>query len=134
MQNKPPTKKHLNVFVYGLTLILCLFSWKAYRANNGKISALLLSLVLLLLITYFIKKDFVIKFYHVWMRCVSVIGMIITGILMILIFYLIFTPVGIFLRIIRKDVLHLKQDKKLKTYWIDKPQITFEKTNYEKQF
>ncbi|MBL7197968.1 MAG: hypothetical protein ISS47_07700 [Candidatus Omnitrophica bacterium] len=134
MQNKPPTKKQLNVFVFGLTLILFLFSWKSYRANNSKVSFILIGLVFVLLIIYLTKKDFVLKFYQVWMRCVSVIGMVITGILMIIIFYLLFTPVGLFLRLIRKDILNLKSDTRLKTYWIDKPKRAFEKVNYERQF
>jgi len=134
MQSKTPTKKQLNVFVFGLTFILCLFSWKAVKTGHTKIPALLISFAIVLLITYFKKKDFVVIFYHIWMRCVSVIGMVVTGILMIVIFYLIFTPVGIFLRIIRKDMLHLRYDKKLRTYWIDRPQWPFEKSNYERQF
>ncbi len=134
MQSKTPTKKQLNVFVYGLTFIICLFSWKAIKTGNNKVLIILLPLIFVLLITYFTKRDFVVKFYHLWMKCVSVIGMVVTGILMIAIFYLIFTPIGILLRIIRKDVLHLKYDKKLKTYWIDRPQRPFEKSNYERQF
>lgn len=134
MQNKAPTKIQLNVFAFGLSLILLLFSWRAKKADNGNASLLLLLAATMLVIAYFTKKDFVVKFYHVWMRCVSVIGMMVTGILMILIFYLIFTPVGLFLRLIGKDILNLKADKKLKTYWIDKEKQQFNKSNYEKQF
>ena len=68
------------------------------------------------------------------MRCVSYVGMVITGILMVAIFYLVFTPVGIFLRLIGKDILNLNKDDKLKTYWIDRPQRKFNKSDYEKQF
>ena len=134
MQNKTPTKTQLNVFAFGLSLILLLFSWRAKKAANDNASLLLLLAATILVIAYFTKRDFVVKFYHVWMRCVSVIGMIVTGILMIIIFYLIFTPVGLFLRLIRKDILNLKADRKLKTYWIDKEKRQYDKSNYEKQF
>lgn len=134
MQNKPPTEKQLNVFVFGLILILFLFSWKAKKADNDNAALFLLLAAAMLVIAYFTKKDFVVKFYYVWMKCVSVIGVAVTGILMILIFYLIFTPVGLFLRLIKKDVLNLNSDKDLETYWIDKPTRAFEKSNYEKQF
>lgn len=131
---KSPTKKQLNVFIFGLDLILIFFSLKAYKAKNINLSLTLAGIAVALLIIYLIRKDFVIQFYKAWMRCASVIGIVISGICMVIIFYLVFTPVGIFLRFIRKDVLHLRQDKKLKTYWLDKPQVPFEKSNYERQF
>ncbi|MFC1645641.1 hypothetical protein ACFL2Y_00465 [Candidatus Omnitrophota bacterium] len=134
MQNKPPTKNQINTFVFGLTLILFLFSWRAYKDSKGGVSVLLIILAAILLIIYLTKRDFVVKFYSIWMRCVSVIGVAVTGILMMLIFYLVFAPTGLFLRLIRKDVLNLKADKKLKTYWIDREKRPFKKSNYEKQF
>jgi hypothetical protein len=134
MNKECPTKKQLNTFVFGLAMIISLFAFRAHKAENYKISILLLFLGLLLIFIYFIKKDFVVKFYKVWMKCASFIGAIITGILIIFIFYLVFTPVGIFLRIIKKDVLNLKKDPKLDSYWIDKPEKVFDKSDYERQF
>ncbi|MDD5005649.1 MAG: hypothetical protein PHS93_04000 [Candidatus Omnitrophica bacterium] len=134
MQKNSPTKKQLNVFVAGLVLIILLFSWKILKTGNLKISALLAALSFLLIIIYLIKKDFVIQFYKIWMKCAAAIGVVITGILMIGIFYLVFAPVGILLRLLRKDVLNLNKNPNLKTYWIDKPQRKFNKEDYEKQF
>ena len=134
MQIKSPTKKQLNVFVLGLCLILLLFAWRSFREGNSKISFILIGLASALVIIYLIKRNFVIQFYKIWMRCVSYVGMVITGILMVAIFYLVFTPVGIFLRLIGKDILNLNKDDKLKTYWIDRPQRKFNKSDYEKQF
>ena len=134
MQIKPPTKKQLNVFVFGLCLILLLFAWRLSKTGDNKVSFTLIGLACTLVTFYLIKKDFVVQFYKIWMRCVSPIGMVITGILIIAVFYLIFAPVGIFLRLIRKDILNLKKDTKLKTYWIDKPHKEFNSSDYEKQF
>jgi len=134
MQNKPPIEKQLNVFVFGLTLILFLFSWRAKKADHNEASLLLLLAATLLLIAYSTKKDFVVKFYQIWMKCASVIGIVVTGILMIAIFYLVFTPVGLLLRLIRKDPLNLQMNTKQKSYWIDKPEKSFNKSDYERQF
>ena len=134
MQKDSLTKKQLNVFVIGVDIILLFFAWKFYRSNNAKISFFLIIFAVGLLITYLINKKIVIQFYKVWMRCAQAIGLVVTGILMIAIFYLVFAPVGLFLRLIRKDILNLKKDEKLKTYWIDKPQREFSKSDYEKQF
>ncbi|MDD5618072.1 MAG: hypothetical protein PHG69_03165 [Candidatus Omnitrophica bacterium] len=134
MRTQQPTKKQLNVFVSGLVLIILLFSWKYFKASNIKVSALLAAISFLLIIIYLIKKDFVIQFYKIWMKCAAAIGIVVTGILMIGIFYLVFAPVGILLRLLKKDVLNLNKNPNLKTYWIDKPQKKFNRQDYEKQF
>jgi hypothetical protein len=120
--------------VFGLAVILILFSHKAYRSNHVVAWILLLAAAAVLLITYSTKRDFVIKFYHLWMEGASAIGIVVTGILMALIFYLVFSPVGLFLRLIGKDILNLNKDERLSTYWVDKAERPFEKSNYEKQF
>ncbi len=134
MEMKAPTKKQLNTFVFGLDLIILIFAFKAYKAKNINWSLVLTGLAIVLLIIYLIRKDFVIQFYKVWMRCAAAFGTVITGIFMIVVFYFIFAPVGIFLRLIRKDILNLNRNTKLKSYWIDRPFKKFDKSDYEKQF
>lgn len=134
LQIKSPTKKQLKVFVMGLCLIMLFLAGKYYRANKINLSLTFIALILILLILYLLKREFVIQFYKIWMRCASFMGIVVTGILMMVIFYLVFTPVGLFLRLLRKDLLNLKKDPKLNSYWIDKPQKEFDKHSYEKQF
>ena len=42
---------------------------------------------------------------------------------MLAVFFLVVTPIGIILKIFKKDLLNLKYDEKRKTYWLnrDKP-------------
>ena len=47
------------------------------------------------------------------------LGKIISPIIMGIIFFLVVTPTGLFMRLIKKDLLGLKFNKE-KTYWIDK--------------
>ena len=134
MQTKHPTDKQINIFVIGLAFILTLFSWRAFKAENGSLSILIMELTIALLIIYLIKREYVIKFYAIWMRVVAPIGTLITGILMVILFYLVFSPVGIILRLIRKDILHLKIEPNRKTYWIDRENKKSDKSSYERQF
>jgi hypothetical protein len=124
----------LNVFAFGIFLILSLLSIRFYRHNNYNIAFILVGLAFSFIIIYWINKNFVIKFYTIWMRCASWIGIVITTILIVFIFYLVFTPVGILLRLLRKDILNLNKNPNLKSYWIDKPQKKFNKEDYERQF
>lgn len=134
IQIKQPTKLHLTVFVAGITMLLFLFSQKTFKAGKGNLSLLLICLAITLLILYLTKKDFVIQFYMAWMRVVSCIGLVVTSIIMVALFYLVFSPIAIVLRILKKDLLHLKRDPRRKTYWIDRPHKKQEKTSYERIF
>ena len=52
-----------------------------------------------------------------WVRFGKFIGRIIAPIVMALIFFMVLTPIGVFLRLIGKDLLNIKFNKS-KTYWI----------------
>jgi len=134
MKTNPPTNKQLNIFTSGVVLLLLSFAWKFSKETSYKITILLIGIAFALVIIYLIKKSFVVKFYRIWMKCAALIGVVVTSILMLCIFYLVFTPAGILLRIFRKDVLHLKKDAGLKTCWIDKPKVKFNKEDYGRQF
>ena len=51
-----------------------------------------------------------------------------------LLFYLVFTPVGIILRIARKDFLDRELEPQARSYWIKRKKAEFDKENYKKQF
>ena len=53
----------------------------------------------------------------VWVKFGEFLGRIIAPIVMALIYFIILTPIGLFLRLIRKDILNLKFSKE-NSYWI----------------
>jgi hypothetical protein len=57
-----------------------------------------------------------------------------TRVILSLLFYLIITPIGLFLRILGKDLLGLKEEKNQKSYWNMRNSEKEQKQNYEKQF
>lgn len=59
-------------------------------------------------------------FYRVWVAFGELVGAIISRIILFLLFYLLFTPVALVLRVLGKDLLHKKLDKKAPSYWIDR--------------
>ena len=58
-----------------------------------------------------------------WIKLGILIGKFVSPIIMGLVFFLVVTPIGIVLKIFKKDLLNLKYDQKRKTYWLnrDKP-------------
>ena len=55
-----------------------------------------------------------------WFKFGVILGKIISPIIMGIIFFLVVTPIGLLMRILGKDLLRLKYNKKDNTYWIEK--------------
>lgn len=57
-----------------------------------------------------------------WMRFGLLLNKIISPLILAILFFGVFMPVGLILRIFRKDILNLRLNKSLKSYWIDSTQ------------
>ena len=54
----------------------------------------------------------------IWMKFAYYLGIVVTHVLVTLTFFLIITPLGLLLRLLGKDLLQMKFDKKISSYWI----------------
>ena len=72
--------------------------------------------------------------YKAWMVMSVIMGFIMTRIIMVVIFYMIVTPVGFVASIIGKNFLDMKIDKTAKSYWMVREMVQKEKSDYERQF
>jgi hypothetical protein len=70
----------------------------------------------------------------IWMILAVLMGWFMTRIILIILFYLIVTPIGLLARLFGKDFLNTKFNRNLDSYWIPKKTVTFDKKNYENQF
>ena len=57
-----------------------------------------------------------------------------TRLILTVMFYLLFTPIGLVLRLLGKDLLNRKIEPNAETYWIDREEEAFDRKRYEKQF
>ena len=55
----------------------------------------------------------------IWFKFGLILGKVISPIIMGIIFFIVVTPIGLFMRILGKDLLNLKYNNN-KSYWIDK--------------
>ena len=55
-----------------------------------------------------------------WFKFGVILGKIISPIIMGIIFFLVVTPIGLIMKVLGKDLLRLKYNKKDNTYWIEK--------------
>ncbi|MDD2679596.1 MAG: SxtJ family membrane protein [Candidatus Omnitrophica bacterium] len=69
--------------------------------------------------------------YIAWMRFAYLLGWINTRLILVIIFYLVLTPIGLVMRLCGIDSLERKINKKAGSYW-KKRELT--KPSYERQF
>ncbi len=67
-----------------------------------------------------IKPTILTGFYKVWIKIGDFIGGIISKIIMFILYFGLFTPISIFLKILGKDLLNKKVDKSPESYWIER--------------
>ncbi len=70
----------------------------------------------------------------VWMRLALILGWINTRLILFIIFYLIFTPTGIVMKLFGVDLLDKKIDKNKESYWSKKEEGGSGPLSYERQF
>jgi len=72
--------------------------------------------------------------YKAWMSLAVVMGFIMTRVIMVIIFYLIVTPIGLIASITGKEFLDMKIDQNAKSYWLARKGAQKVKADYERQF
>ena len=78
---------------------------------------------------------FILKpIYWVWMIFATILGWIMTRVILNLLFYIIITPIGLIPRFFGKQFLELKWDKSKESYWNYRTIKHLKMEDYEKQF
>ena len=72
--------------------------------------------------------------YWIWMIFATILGWIMTRVILSLLFYAIVTPIGLLPRLFGKEFIDLKWDSTDSTYWNYRSGDDYEKEQYEKQF
>lgn len=70
--------------------------------------------------------------YAGWMAVALVMGNIVSRVLLAVIYYVVFTPMGLIRRLLGHDRLQLRR-RQQDTYWVDAPRVT-DPAQYERQF
>ena len=87
------------------------------KSNDLRIWSLIISFVFLTL--GLINSKILTPLNRLWFKFGLLLGKFISPLIMGIIFFVVVTPIGIIMRLLKKDLLNLKYNKK-ETYWIDK--------------
>ena len=116
---------------FGIVFFIVILSIALYpllKGNDLRIWSLLISFIFLIL--GLINSKILTPLNRLWFKFGLLLGKFISPLIMGIIFFIVVTPIGIIMRLLKKDLLNLKYNKK-ETYWIDK---TGPKSKMKNQF
>ena len=88
------------------------------KLGEIRVWSLIISLIFLFL--GLLNSKILSPLNKIWFKFGIILGKIISPLVMGIIFFLVVTPIGLLMRLFKKDVLSLKFDKNNRTYWIEK--------------
>ncbi len=114
-------KKHkisdIKIFVLIWSAIFMLLAFYPLL-NKGTINGWFVLIAFIFAIIAMIHPLLLLPFYKRWIQVGEFIGSIVAKIIMVIIFYALFTPVSFVLKILKIDLLDKKIDKEASTYWV----------------
>ena len=86
--------------------------------NQGELRLWSLIVSIIFLILGLLNSKLLLPLNKIWFKFGILLGKIVSRLVMGLIFFFVVTPIGILMRILKKDLLNLKFNKNT-TYWIE---------------
>ena len=120
------SNKSFGIVFFIVFLILAIYPLK----NNGNIIIYLLIISFVFLALGLTNSQLLTPLNKIWFKFGIFLGKIVSPLVMGIIFFLLVTPIGILMRLFKKDLLNLKYNTK-KSYWIEKNEI---KSKFKNQF
>jgi len=120
---------------FGITIGIILLAIAGYFFwQENEIFKLFIAIGTILLTFGIVYPKILKPVYWVWMIFAAILGWFMTRVILSLLFYLVFTPLGSILRLFGKQFLELKWDKTKNSYWNYRTLESTGKKNYENQF
>ncbi len=105
---------------FGIVFFVVFLLIAIYPLTNGgdiRIWSGIISFIFLVL--GLLNSSILTPLNKIWFKFGMILGKIISPVIMAIIFFLVVTPTGLIMRILRKDILNLKYNQN-KSYWIEK--------------
>tara|TARA_Y100001958_G_C21154675_1_gene489994 strand:+ start:818 stop:1204 length:387 start_codon:yes stop_codon:yes gene_type:complete len=116
---------------FGLVFFIVFFLIAIYPIfKNGELRLWSIIISMIFLILGILNSKLLSPLNRIWFKFGILLGKIISPLIMGIIFFTVVTPTAIIMRILGKDLLNLKFNKK-KSYWIEKNEV---KSKMKNQF
>ena len=112
---KISSNRSFGIVFFVVFLLIALYP--ILKDNDLRIWSLVISFIFLIL--GLINSKILTPLNRLWFKFGLLLGKFISPLIMGIIFFVVVTPIGIIMRLLKKDLLNLKYNKK-ETYWINK--------------
>ena len=112
---KLPTNRNFGIVFSIVFLIIAL--WPLLKQNDLRLWSLSISGIFFVL--GLLNSKLLTPLNKIWFKFGMLLGSFIAPIVMGIVFFFVVTPTGLIMKLLRKDLLNLKKNKK-ETYWLDK--------------
>tara|TARA_B100000787_G_scaffold88475_1_gene65362 strand:+ start:1914 stop:2306 length:393 start_codon:yes stop_codon:yes gene_type:complete len=113
--NNKPSNKNFGIVFFIVFLLVAFYP----LTFNGEIKIWSLLISLLFLLLGMMNSKILTPLNKTWFKFGIILGKIVSPIIMGIIFFLVVTPIGLIMRVFKKDILNLKYNND-KTYWVKK--------------
>ena len=133
--NRNPTRKELNQFGFIWLGFLALFGAIAHFKLDAPTLALALGMAAVVvpvigwMYPAFMRAVFLGMSYAAWP-----IGFVVSHVILAVVYYLVFTPIGLAMRIFRYDPMKRRFDDGVSSYWVKRDPVASEAKRYFRQF
>ena len=98
-------------------IVFLVIAFWSFRGEYYQIKLLPFSLSIVFLILGLLNSKLLTPFNKIWIKFGELLGRIIAPLVMMFIFFIIITPLSLFIKLIGKDLINIKYTN-AKTYWI----------------
>ncbi len=132
--NKNPSRRELFIFGALFALFFGLIGgliWWRFQAPT--VAYVLWSVAAFITILFYAVRPIRKPIYLAWIHLAFPIGWVISHVAMALIYYLVFTPIGLIMRLFGRDPMERRFDRAAESYWIEH-QPSGDPARYFRQF
>ncbi|MBD1138504.1 hypothetical protein IDH18_02770 [Pelagibacterales bacterium SAG-MED41] len=86
--------------------------------NKGELNIFLISIALIFLTLGILNSKLLSPLNKIWIKFGEILGKIIAPIVMAIVYFLVLTPISLFVRLFGKDLIGKNFNASKKTYWI----------------
>ena len=104
---------------FGLLFFIVFLAFALWPlTKKGEINLYLISIALIFLILGLLNSKILTPLNRSWIKFGELLGRIIAPIVMGIVYFVILTPISLLVRLFGKDLIGMKFNNNLKTYWI----------------
>jgi len=122
---------------FGIVFTAVFYLSAAYFTFRIRNMAIALPLFLIgcgFLIATLVKPGILAPLNRIWFKFGVILNKITSPVILGAIFFLVFTPIAVLMRVFRRDALKLRQESDSASYWIDRDPVSMDLASFKNQF